>query len=279
MIVRETAKAKINLDLRVCGRRDDGYHDLDSLVVFADLGDELILEPSDKFMLKLEGPFAGDLGHDQDNLIWKAAHKLTKSLGRQPHVAVTLVKNLPVSSGIGGGSADAAATMRGLVRLWDVPMTIGDLMPIGKALGADIAVCLGSRPARMTATGDCLVPIDLPEPLWMLLVNPGTALPTSDVFKALTTMSGERSSDDALSFGDALRSSINDLEAPAIGIAPLVRRVLKAIANEADCQLARMSGSGATCFGLFRDSDALMRAASSLRSNHPEWWITTSTCR
>ena len=169
--------------------------------------------------------------------------------------------------------------MRGLVRLWDVPMTIGDLMPIGKTLGADIAVCLGSRPAQMTGTGDCLAPIDLSEPLSMLLANPGTALPTPDVFKALTTMTGERPSDDKHSFGDSLRSSVNDLEAPAMSIAPPIRRVLKAIANEPDCQLARMSGSGATCFGLYRSREALQQAATSLKSRHPDWWIEATVCR
>lgn len=283
MMVWEAAKAKINLDLRICGRRDDGYHDLDSLVVFADLGDELVLQPSDRLMLEIEGPFANDLDHHQDNLVCRAVLKLAKSLGRQPDVAITLTKNLPVSSGIGGGSADAAATLRGLARLWGLPMTVGDLMPIGRELGADVAVCLTSCPVRMTGIGDCLAPLDLHEPLWILLANPGTPLPTSNVFNALNDISGERPDEwplgQAMSFDEALRSSVNDLQAPAIGIAPGIQHVLKAISEEVNCQLARMSGSGATCFGLFRDSDTLTRAASSLRGQHPDWWIAASVCR
>ena len=153
-VIHETAWAKVNLDLRVCRRRDDGYHDLDSLVVFADFGDRLRFARAEDLTLQIEGPFAGDLEHVQDNLVLKAAQLLASAFGRLPDVHITLDKRLPIASGIGGGSADAAATLRGLVRLWDLPMTMGDLASLAPSLGADVKACLGSRPVKMTGIGD-----------------------------------------------------------------------------------------------------------------------------
>ncbi len=282
-MIRETAKAKINLDLRVCGRRDDGYHDLDSLVVFTDLGDELIFTQAASFSLVIEGPFAAGLGGEQNNLVQGAALGLAEAFGRSPDVAVTLIKHLPISAGIGGGSADAAATLRGLVRLWDLPMAHVDLLTVARKLGADVPVCLASKPAGMTGIGDGLKPLSLPEPLWILLANPGTPVSTPCVFEALTTMSAARPAaldfEDAASFRQSLLDSINDLEAPAKGLVPLIDDVNRMIAQQAGCWLARMSGSGATCFGLFQDQASLAEASLSLKTARPDWWIEPTLCR
>ncbi len=281
--IRETARAKINLDLRVCRRREDGYHDLDSLVAFTDLGDELIFKDAASLALAIEGPFAQDLVDEENNLVLEAVRRLAALLFRSPDVHITLIKRLPVASGIGGGSADAAAALRGMVRFWNLPMTAGDLLPHARDLGADVAVCLGSSAVRMTGIGTCLAPIGLPAPLSILLVNPGTPIETPGVFKRLGYMSGERTggvpTDDASSFRQALQASTNDLETSARGIAPVINDVLSAIARQAGCDLARMSGSGATCFGLFRDSGSLDGAKDRLRADHPDWWIASSVCR
>ena len=279
----ETAKAKVNLDLRVVRRRRDGYHDLDSLVVFPDFGDRLVFSPADDLALAIEGPFAASLAHEQDNLVLKAARDLARLLSRPPNVHITLEKHLPVASGIGGGSADAAATLRGLVRFWDLSMTLDDLTPLAASLGADVPVCLASRPAHMTGIGDRLTPFEPPDRLSMLLINPGTPVGTPAVFKQLDRMSGERISTVTAKTTDTLiatlQESANDLEAPARRLAPVVDEVLAALAGQDGCRLARLSGSGATCFGLFRDDRSLTNAASHLRAWHPDWWIAPCFCQ
>jgi 4-diphosphocytidyl-2-C-methyl-D-erythritol kinase len=281
--VREIAKAKINLDLRVCGRRDDGYHELDSLVVFADLGDELLFLPADGLTLSIEGPFADALADERDNLVLQAARRLAFRLGRRPDVHVRLVKRLPVAAGVGGGSADAAAALRGLLRFWGLSMTIVDLAELARGLGADVPVCLGSKPVRMTGIGERMTPFELPENLPMLLVNPGLALATPSVFKALRRLSGPRpeavAAKDGAALLEALRASANDLELPATGLAPVVGAVLAAIAGQAGCRLARMSGSGATCFGLFDHAEDVATAQKRLQAAHPGWWIAASAGR
>ena len=279
--IRETAKAKVNLDLRVLKRRNDGYHDLDSLVVFADFGDHLAMTLADDLTLSIEGPFADALADEPGNLILKAARQLASFLGRSPDVRIILEKRLPVASGLGGGSADAAATLRALIRLWDLPMAIGDLTPLAQRLGADVPICLGSRPARMTGVGERLTPFDLPEPLPMLLVNPGTPIQTPAVFKTLGHMSGERATlpTSRTAFLETLKTSTNDLEAPAKRLAPAVGEVLTALACQPGCHLARLSGSGATCFGLFQDHRSLADAENRLRADHPGWWIAPCICK
>lgn len=277
------AKAKINLDLRVCRRREDGYHDLDSLVVFTDLGDRLSFAEAAGLTLTIEGPFAGVLSQEQDNLVLRAARLLASSVKKSPDVHITLEKQLPVASGIGGGSADAAATLRGLVKFWDLSLTINDLNAFALDLGADVSACLGSRPSIMTGIGDRLTPFDLPEPLPILLVNPGVPIATPAVFKQLQHMSGARSdaprSSDVGAFLRNLGESVNDLEAPAKLAVPIIDEVLAAISGQAGLHLARMSGSGATCFALFRDPEALDQAKQNLIDTHPDWWVAKTACR
>ena len=280
--VDETARAKVNLDLRVCSRRPDGYHDLDSFVVFADVGDRLSFEPSDRFSLTIEGPFGAALPVGDSNLVVRAAKALAEEAGLEANVRITLDKILPIAAGLGGGSADAAATLRGLTRLWRLPFGLADLAPLAQRLGADVPACLGSSAVRMQGTGDRLTSLSLPAtPSFMVLANPGTSVQTSDVFRTLRAFSGVRRRDmvdaekhDVLS---DLSASTNDLEAPAIAIAPIIGSVLDALDKLPGCRVARMSGSGATCFALFDNAGERDLALSLLAAAHPDWWVTGAT--
>lgn len=279
----ELAPAKINLDLRVCARRSDGYHELDSLVAFTAYGDRLDFAPAEELSLSITGPFAEALRDDPNNLVQTASTLLASFLDRTPNVHITLEKRLPIASGIGGGSADAAATLRGLLRFWQVPMSLRDLAPLARDLGADVPVCLAATSMRMQGIGDRLMPFELPEPLPILLVNPNLPVETPKVFRALERMSGERTtmprSDDGAAFRAELCCSVNDLETPAKTLAPVIADVLDAISDQSACEVARMSGSGATCFGLFPDQRHLEGAAENLKAAHPDWWIVSTHCR
>ena len=268
--VEEFAPAKINLALHVTGQRADGYHLLDSLVVFAGVGDRILAMRNSRLSLTVEGPMASALNGDDDNLVLRAARfcGLTGLL--------TLTKVLPVASGIGGGSADAAATLRALGRLW------GRAVPGPSAvapLGADVPVCLAGQPARMEGIGDLLSPLPALPPVWLVLVNPGLAVPTSAVFQGLKTRNNPPLPSlpsrwpDAAALAGYLRSARNDLEGPALRIAPAVGDVLAGLAALPGCLLARMSGSGATCVGLFAEAGAAERGAGLLSSARPGWWV------
>jgi 4-diphosphocytidyl-2-C-methyl-D-erythritol kinase len=275
--IEEAAPAKVNLDLCICGRRPDGYHELDSTVVFAEAGDQLSLAQAEDFALRVEGPFAAQLDGGGPNLAEQAARRLAALAGRPPAVHITLDKRLPVAAGLGGGSADAAATLRGLCRLWDLPLAHADLAPLAARLGADVPVCLAGQPARMTGIGERLGPLPVPACLPLLLVNPGLALPTAAVFKALGDLpppiaSGPPPADPAgLLAWIAARP--NHLEPAALRLAPALGEVLAALDAAPGCRLARMSGSGATCFGWFADEQSLAAAAAALRAARPGWWV------
>lgn len=270
----EAAPAKVNLFLHVTGRRADGYHLLDSLAVFGPAADALHAAPADGLSLTLEGPFGASLEAEPENLVLRAARHLAAAAGIEPRAALRLEKRLPVASGIGGGSADAAAALRLLDRLWGLGFGAARLREIGAALGADVPVCIESRPARMGGVGEAISPAPVLPECGLLLVNPGVALATPAVFRA-------RSDDfsppaalpagwpDAAAMARDLASLRNDLEAPAITLCPQVAEVLAALAALPGCLLARMSGSGATCFGLFADAPAARRAAALLPRG---WW-------
>lgn len=265
-MITARAAAKINLFLHVGDRRADGYHALQSLAVFAEAGDALEFHPSQELRLAIRGPFAAGLSADGDNLVLKAARAL-KAVSR-----IVLTKNLPVASGIGGGSADAAAVLRVLS---DMPQQA--LLEIAASIGSDVPVCVASEPAWMEGRGEVLAPVGDVAPMPMLLVNPGVAVATADVFRALETRRGtdlrrpERfgGAEELLQF---LRTTSNDLEAPALAIQPVIADVLHEI-EKADALLARMSGSGATCFGLFESEDRVARAAQIISAAHPGWWV------
>lgn len=260
------APAKINLSLHVTGQRPDGYHLLDSLVVFADVGDRVGL--SDTAGLQVTGPYGGAVPAGGDNLVMRAARLMTADAG------LSLEKNLPPASGIGGGSSDAAAALRVLAKALGKP-----LPPRADALrlGADVPVCLQAASVRMQGVGDTLDPVTLP-PVWAVLVNPGLEVPTPHVFRALACKNNAAMPDipalaDAVALAAWLGGTRNDLEDPALCIAPAIGGVLAALRGVQSCLLARMSGSGATCFGLFPDKQTAASAAAALRDAHPGWWV------
>lgn len=267
--MRLFAPAKVNLALHVTGRRADGYHLLDSLVVFAGVGDWLEIGEASELRLSVTGPRAAGVPADRRNLVWRAA----EAFGRPRGAAIRLEKHLPHAGGIGGGSADAGAALRGLSALWDAPLPA---MPDLLAIGADIPVCLGSRPARMRGIGEVLDPLPPIPPLWFVLVNPGVEVPTGPVFRALSGVDNppmpEPDWSDAESLLDWLGETRNDLEPAACALVPEVRAVLDALAAEPGCRLARMSGSGGTCFGLFTEEAEAEGAAERL-AGHPGWWV------
>ncbi|HLQ17372.1 MAG TPA: 4-(cytidine 5'-diphospho)-2-C-methyl-D-erythritol kinase [Tabrizicola sp.] len=271
--VAETAPAKINLCLHVTGRRLDGYHLLDSLVVFADVADRVFASPAHGLSLVVAGPEGAGLQAEADNLVLRAA----RLMGVED-AALVLDKRLPVASGIGGGSADAAATLRALARLKTLPLPAVDEV---LTLGADVPVCLSGRPARMTGIGEQVTALPPLPPLACVLVNPRLPVPTPQVFSALTARDSPPLPDlphevlsSARVFAAWLAShSRNDLVAPAREVAPILADVQAALEATPDCLLARMSGSGGTHFGLYADPEAARRAADSLRAAHPFWWI------
>ena len=276
--IEEAAPAKINLTLEILGRRADGYHELASLVVFAEAGDRLWAALGEGLRLDVEGPFARSLS-SEDNLVLKAAKLLQEKAGVSTGAALKLEKNLPVASGIGGGSADAAAALRALNRLWALGLSGDELAGIGTELGADVPVCIESRSAFMTGIGERLSPVTLPEGLHLLLVNCRAPLATGDVFKALGAgaYDGRRQEapepfDTFREFADWLAEHDNDLQVPAVSLLPELEDVLGAIRVQPGCHLARMSGSGATCFGLFDDTGRLEKAVARLADARPNWW-------
>jgi len=282
------AAAKINLYLHVTGQRDDGYHLLDSLVAFAGVHDTVTLTPADDLSLSLDGPYAGDLPEGTDNLALKAAQRLRRAAGCEGGAAIRLEKKLPVASGIGGGSADAAAVLGGLVRLWDVDVAAdldgngdgggGGLNQLALDLGADVPVCLFGEAAFIRGIGEEVVRAPALPPAWLVLVNPGVALSTPAVFQARQgEFSGSGRFDEspatAAALAEFLAATRNDLTEAAIGLAPVIGDVLRSLDAAEEVLLARMSGSGATCFGLFADSGGAARAAAEISQNQPGWWV------
>ena len=272
--VQRIARAKVNLALHVVGRRADGYHLLDSLVAFADFGDVVTVEPAPSLSLSITGPMAADLSAGPDNLVLKAAQMLGSPLG----AAITLEKRLPIASGIGGGSADAAATMQALGAIWGCALPdAGQVL----ALGADVPVCLAGQSCRMAGIGDQISPLALP-PAHLVLVNPGVGLSTAAVFGALLCRDNPplppaAPMPDAVALAAYLGHCRNDLEAPALSLVPQIGAVLAALQGQTGCLLARMSGSGATCFGLFASASAAEAAATALRAQSGAWWVQATT--
>jgi len=281
-VLTEDAPAKVNLTLRVLGRRADGYHAIESLVAFARFGDRLMFERADALELDVRGPTACDAGGDADNLVVKASRALARQCPGLRLGRFVLTKRLPVAAGLGGGSADAAAALRLLARANRMASDDARLMKAARHTGADVPVCLVPRARSMAGIGDRLSrPIALPT-LPAVLVNPGVALATKDVFARLgrpRLQAGPRNGlsqkvpTDRPALFAYLADHGNDLEAAAAALAPAVPRVLRALSRMPGCRLARMSGSGATCFGLFESSRAATAAARALTEAHPRWWV------
>lgn len=277
------APAKVNLTLHVTGQREDGYHLLDSLVAFASVGDKLFIQTGNTISVTTEGPEAGAVPADMDNLVLRVA-ALFKDM---PGASFLLTKNLPVASGIGGGSADAAAAFRGLMTFWsggEVSPLLYDpaRSPMASALlklGADIPMCLLSRSARVQGVGEEITPLDDIPPLNAVLANPRRGVPTPTVFKTLAMRENPSMPRQLPRFAGPndfmmwLAAQRNDLQQAAITLEPSVAQVLGALDALPGCRLARMSGSGATCFGLFDTARAAIEAARTIRANHPAWWV------
>ncbi|MCY3754210.1 MAG: 4-(cytidine 5'-diphospho)-2-C-methyl-D-erythritol kinase [Alphaproteobacteria bacterium] len=263
-MLREPAPAKVNLYLHIVGRRADGLHLLESLVAFAEAADMLYAEPAQRLSLEVAGPFAGALAGEADNLVLRAARALAPGQGAR----LVLEKNLPVAAGLGGGSADAAAALRLLSRLWGIEADLGAL---AAGLGADVPVCLAGGTTGVAGIGERLTPL----PGWpappLLLANPGVALPTPGVFGA--RRGPFRESRPWPETAADLAGCANDLTEAAISLAPGIAGTLAALAALDGALFARMSGSGATCFAAFADKAARDRAHEALRESHPDWWI------
>ena len=274
--VRVFAPAKINLFLHVGEKRPDGYHALESLIAFTEIADRIQIESAPEFSFALGGPFAAALPKTDDNLALKAARALGFRAGKQG-AAIRLEKNLPVAAGIGGGSADAAAVLRGLKLLWRLDRL--DLFPLAAELGSDVPACLLSRPCWVEGRGEVITALPPLPRLSTVLVNPGVALSTAAVFAALNARSGTgavRPAQALESLWDVigyLGDAGNDLEAPACQLAPVIQEVLSAFDREPGCALAAMSGSGSTCFAFFHEQDFARGAAERIAADHPDWWV------
>lgn len=265
--IRRLARAKINLTLHVTSQRADGYHLLDSLVCFADVADVLEIVPAQALSLRVDGPMAEGVPTDARNLVIRAAQLMEAPVGAQ----ISLTKNLPAAAGIGGGSADAAAALLGLAELWDSPLPEGL-----ETLGADVPVCLAPSALRMRGVGEQLSPVPPFPDVWAVLVNPGVAVETPPVFQALAEKNNAPMPDVIPEFATVqalaewCAAQRNDLQEPALQIAPVISDVLDALSPSL---LARMSGSGATCFGLCESEAAARALAQSVQGAHRSWWI------
>lgn len=308
--ISETGWAKINLSLRVLGRRDDGYHELSSLVVFADVGDRLTLTGGNGFSLKISGPFSGDI--NGDNLVETVARAvLAGELEPGDAVArprlpspddqisdlgqVHLEKCLPVAAGVGGGSADAAALLRLMERVGLCLLDDGFVAGLGKRFGADVPVCVAAMPAIMSGIGEDIARVAHFPALGVLMVNPGQPLSTAAVFKRLAAgacdgiaaadfraRQEERAARGFHSFDEVLaymKAAPNDMTEAAASLCPGVGEVLRVLADIPDCRIARLSGSGATCFGLFDDAAAASAAAEKLLRQREDWWVMPASIR
>ena len=282
-MLEQIAHAKVNLALHVIGQRDDGYHLLDSLVVFTEFCDVISVaeapNASSLVSLKINGPFSGSLEVGANNLVSRAAlalgYQIIATHEKPTPVEITLTKNLPIASGIGGGSADAAATLLVLQAFWQSEV---DLYQLALALGADISMCLYSKPLRAQGVGEKITLINTDKPQFIVLVNPNLEVPTPATFKKLKEKNNAPMADDVITdFEDisSLQMLRNDLQLPAIEIEPEIASVLSAL-KETDAKLVRMSGSGATCFGLYESLEDAQMAAKQLKSKNPNWWCIAS---
>jgi 4-diphosphocytidyl-2-C-methyl-D-erythritol kinase len=282
----DSAPAKINLTLRVLGRRSDGYHEIESLVAFAEFGDRLSFLPGAELTLEISGPTAAKAGEIGSNLVLKAAREMAARRNGLKLGGFRLSKHLPVAAGLGGGSADAGAALRLIAQANRLTRADPQLYAAARATGADVAVCLESRPRIMRGVGDILSePLTLPA-LPVLLVNPGIAVATKEVFAGWASTPASLPATDLATIANLsthekvvrfLLTQSNDLESPALALAPAIADVLLELRAAAGCDLARMSGSGATCFGLFTTKAAAVEAGRVLGSGHPHWWIQATT--
>lgn len=290
-ILSVIAPAKVNLYLHITGRREDGYHLLDSLMVFADVADQITLHPASRFSFAIEGPYAQAFtAQDRDdtlqskNLAVRAAYASAQFFNRKMDMRLTLTKNLPLSSGMGGGSADAAAVIWGLMRYWGMtPPPLSTLMPLMLSLGADVPVCYLCHSAQVLGIGEKLTPLDVPE-MAAVLVNPRQSCATPEIFERFRAQDREFKMPvacpvfhDAFDVIEFIKHQNNDLQSAAIGKLPIIQEVITALETTHDVECVRMSGSGATVFALYPDLEAAEDAATQTMEHHPDWWVRPCT--
>ncbi|WP_425410902.1 4-(cytidine 5'-diphospho)-2-C-methyl-D-erythritol kinase [Hyphococcus sp.] len=283
-MIAETAPAKINLYLHVGPLRSDGLHELASLFVFTEDGDRVWASQSDALTLRVTGPFGGQIKtvKNEDNLVWRAAELLRNETGVSHGAAITLEKNLPVAAGVGGGSSDAAAALRALIKLWSIEISDAVLSRLAFSLGADVPACLRRAPVNVSGAGEHLEKGPHLPPLWCCLMNPGVAMPTGPVFRAFDTAHSSPPppqtmrlhNPDYASLVSALEKTRNDLEPFALEYAPIIHEVISILRRTPGALAARMSGSGATCFALFSSAAASIRAQANARARG--WWAMAS---
>jgi 4-diphosphocytidyl-2-C-methyl-D-erythritol kinase len=272
------APAKINLYLHITGKRADGYHLLDSLMVLTDVADVITAEKAPDITLRVSGEFADNSGDISDNIVIKAARALADSAGVQAGASISLQKNIPVGAGLGGGSSDAAATLRLLNSLWGINYSDEKLAQIGLTLGADVPFCLYGKPAFVSGIGEVIDTVpDLPK-FWILLVNPRKILSTKDVFTQsainfISPVKRPESFKNTHDFINFLQKNDNNLQKNAINIVPEITDVLDVIGQQEGVLLSRMSGSGSTCFGLFESKLSKDKALNNISTTNPDWWV------
>ena len=276
--VERLAPAKINLALHVTGRRADGYHLLDSIAVFADIGDRVVIEPADELRIILSGPFAAHAPGDRTDLSWRAAMAFFAKAGIRPGATISVEKNIPAGAGLGGGSADAAAVLAGLNELFSAGLSPEVLKAIGLKIGADVPMCLEGRTLRARGIGEDIAPVEGLPPLPMVLVWPGRTVSTAEVFSKLQRRDnpplGEPpTATTPTELAAWLAGCRNDLEAPAMAVAPEIGEVLAALRGTENCLLARMSGSGSACFALYATRAEADAAAEQISAQRPGWWV------
>ncbi len=281
---RELAPAKINLALHVTGLRADRYHELDTIAVFADVADQVALAPSDRLRIAVSGPFADQVPAGAGNLVRRAGLAMSEAADIRHGVSIRLRKNLPAGAGLGGGSADAAAVLRGLNRLWGLDWPLADLAAIGRQLGADVPMCLHAVSLRATGIGEAIRPIPVPTPLPLVIAWPCVSASTRAVFEDLSFDGGCALPGSVGHWQDVedlagwlLNKTENMLQRPAMRLVPEIGSVLEAFRSLPQCRFARMTGSGSACFGLFDTTDTADRAASLIKKGRPHWWV-RSTC-
>ena len=284
--IRVFAPAKINLFLHLTGVQQNGYHTLQSLIGFVDIGDNIEITPHDHFDFSINGPFAKDFNAtelkasntDNDNLVVKAARRLSQIEGANLKIKINLEKNLPLASGLGGGSSDAAAAIWGLQELWGLDRKAKYLLPLMAKLGADVPACLNCQPCVIEGFGEELLPAPSMQETPILIVNPLLPCPTADIFKRNTTPFKEKITlpdsfatiFELLAF---LRTTSNDLHTAAVYLLPEISNVISALETQSECLIARMSGSGASCFGLFETIEEAQKAAKVVSEENPDWWV------
>ncbi len=282
-LVKELARAKVNLALHITGQREDGYHTLDSLVVFPELGDLVTVKPAPQLSLEVSGEFAEKIQDaPANNLVYKAAQMLSEHVPASSSALIRLEKFLPVAAGIGGGSADAAATLRALAKLWGASPSPSDLSKLSLNLGADVPMCLEEKPARIRSIGEVIEPVNEFPTGAMVLVNPMIEISTPAIFKALEKKDNSPLPEMPAEFENMkalanwLKTCRNDLQKPAISQAAEISEVLDLLASQPETLLARMSGSGATCFALCETLEAAQKIAAHLHEIRSNWWIKTA---